>query len=652
MHSFINPFLIYALHMRALLLGCLLIAAQIANAQTKVPDFGEITDSEKKLQECPFDQEADAVIIFDKAVADFNGDHNLVTTRRIRLKILKEKGIDRGNIEIYYYSKDDFEDITDITANVYNINESGISDTRSLTKSSIYRQKLNERYTVVKFALPNVKVGSIIEYQYISTMKHYGGLDDWSFQSEIPTMLSSYYLTILPNSEFAYQVFKRDDFPIVIKPNKDEGKILFEMNDIAGLREEPFMDSRRDYEQRVHFQLSGYSGYAGSRIRYMTTWDELGREQMAAEYFGSQLNKNLSGTAPLLEKVKAIPDQFQKMKTIYEFVNKQMTWNGYNSRVSESVKDAWEKKKGTSGDINLILLNLLKSAELDIAPLLVSKHGHGKVNSNYPFIDQFNSVMAYITINNKSYVLDASDFTPPEFIPLTVLNTNAFIVSRKRGKGSIITLEDNERTKKNLVAVIAEVDNNGGLSGNASIYSYDYARIERLKHYSINKKSFSRNYYTADNADLKIDSLEITNENNDSLPLVQSFKFSLPPSVSGDYMLLNTNIFSNFEKNPFISNIRFTNVDYGCRQSFAMTQSISIPANFTPEALPKNIRLIMPDTSISLAREMTYADQRISIRYRIELNHSVFTADEYPYLKEFFKKMVAILNEQIVLRKK
>ena len=77
--------------------------------------------------------------------------------------------------------------------------------------------KLNERVSVVKFAIPD-KVRHP-EYQY-KHHEHYGGLDDWSFQSDIPTMLSSYYLTIFTHPEFAYQVHKEADLPIVVKPDK------------------------------------------------------------------------------------------------------------------------------------------------------------------------------------------------------------------------------------------------------------------------------------------------------------------------------------------------------------------------------------------------------------------------------------------------
>jgi hypothetical protein len=81
------------------------------------------------------------------------------------------------------------------------------------------------------------------------------------------------------------------------------------------------------------------------------------------------------------------------------------------------------------------LVNLLNAASLEAYPMLVSERFHGKVNADYPFIDQFNSVFAYVPINNKKYYLDATDKTiPPHLTPFNILNTTAFIVNRKAGE--------------------------------------------------------------------------------------------------------------------------------------------------------------------------------------------------------------------------
>jgi hypothetical protein len=42
----------------------------------------------------------------------------------------------------------------------------------------------------------------------------------------------------------------------------------------------------------------------------------------------------------------------------------------------------------------------------------------------------------------------------------------------------------------------------------------------------------------------------------------------------------------------------------------------------------------------------------ISFRFSIEFNASGYSAESYPYIKEFFKKMYEILDERIVIKKK
>jgi len=622
-------------------------------SQSPLPEFGVFTDEEKALTECSFDTEADAIVLFDDATSDYDDQHRLITRRRIRIKVLKEKGIRYADVEIPYYSEGDFEYLSDIAAIVGNTGPDGNLHVQEVDRKQVFRQKINQYYSAVKFAIPNVKVGSIIEYQYTSIKKHYGGLEDWEFQREIPTRHSRYTLSVLPNAEFAYRVHNKSYLPINIKSEKNSGRILFEMHDIGGLRNEPYMDSRKDYLQRVEFQLSGYQGSFGDRRKYMTTWNEVVRELMVHPGFGRQLNKRLAVSDAFMKDIQLMASPLHKMAAVYRYVQNNLTWNGIGGKFADNVKEAWEKKKGSNPEINLILINLLEEAGLEVYPLLVSERGHGKVNPDYPFIDQFNTVMAYVVIGKDYYVLDgASYYTPPTTIPFSVVNTMAFVVNRK--KGGIITLTEERKMNRDHVTILAKVNPDGLLAGNAIINSYDYSRIPRERSYRRNKSNFGEAYFLKNIPGLKMDSLQLDNLDNDTLPLIQQFNFSMPVTNTGDYHLLRLNLFTGLENNPFISDTRFTNIDYGCRQLLSLNALVTLPGDWQPETLPRDVKLIMPDTSISITRLCFYEKEnnRLSVRYTVKTDRPVFPADEYPAVKEFYKKMTDILNEQIVLRKK
>jgi len=411
------------------------------------------------------------------------------------------------------------------------------------------------------------------------------------------------------------------------------------------------MDAEKDYLQHVEFQMSGYQGTFGGTTRFMETWNDVTRELMSNQAFGLQLNKNIPVGDEWMNKLKAMSSPFEKMAAVYNSVYKNIGFNGMGGiGAANGVKETWEKKKGSSGDINLLLINLLQEAGLEVYPLLVSERGHGKVNPKVPFIDQFNKVLAYVLIDDKKYVLDAAGpYTPHFMIPFSVINTNAFVVNRK--KGGIITLTETTKKDKNFVSIHARIDDNGSMTGEAIIESNEYARLTRMRAWERDKEHFRENYYITYQDGLKMDSLVMHNIENDSMPLEQQFNFTIPPTVSGDYKLINLNLFSGIAKNPFISNIRFTNIDYGCLQSHTVVENIELPASLKIESLPRNIRMIMPDTSISLTRMLEVKENVLSVRYSITTTRSVFTADEYDYVKEFYKKMADIMNEQVVLRK-
>src|SRR3954465_13600255 len=88
-----STFDIYINCMKRFVCSLLCLAlVKLCVAQTTLPEPGEYTEAEKSSTECPFDKEADAVVIFDEARVDNNDRNEQIYTRRTRLKILNPKG--------------------------------------------------------------------------------------------------------------------------------------------------------------------------------------------------------------------------------------------------------------------------------------------------------------------------------------------------------------------------------------------------------------------------------------------------------------------------------------------------------------------------------------------------------------------------------
>jgi len=635
----------------SMLIFFFLYVSAFCGAQTKIPEYANFEKDEIELKVCHFDKDADAVIIFDKANAGYNDEHNLVTERRIRFKILREKGIEKANIQIRYYSYENFETIRGLQASIFNIDDEKGQVLTTLDKKLVYDKKLNKYYSELSFTMPKVKVGSIIDYKYESVMKNYGALREWYFQQEIPVMLSSYHLSIIPNAEFAWSVYKRTSIPIDIKPDPKGGTILFEMKNLPGLRNEAYMASARDYLQRVNFQFSGFTNYYGKQ-NYSTTWKELSKELLEDKDFGSQITKNLSNSDIIKSLCAKASSPYEKMRIIHDYVRFNINWNNiYSKYATEGIKEPWEKKTGNSGEINLILINLLKSEGLDVFPLLVSERENGKIDSTYPFVDQFNKVAAYVNINGKGYILDGTDKqTPSYMVPFEFLNTIAFMVAKKNS--TLITIIDPDRKKKNTIVLKGDIDVSGTMKGEVWVNNYDYSRLEKKVKYFKNKQKYKDEEFLKPYAAVKIDSFQINDLESDSLPLKHTFKLNYTLDKSGDYYLLNYNLFTGFEKNPFLAEQRFSNIDFGCKYLCILDGNFNLPQNLVSESIPKNMKLVSPDNSMSVSRQIELNSNSLRIMLKIEFNKTEYLADEYDMVQEFYKKMMDVLSEPVVLKTK
>lgn len=632
-----------------------LMAVYALYAQDKVDDFGKINKAELENKTCAFDPDADAVCLYDLGEVFYNFTARTIDLNasfRKRIKILKDNGVSQADIKIRYYSKDHYESISNITGVVYNLDDAGNVVVTKLDKDLIYNKKIDSRYSEISFALPNVKAGSVIEYKYKSYKENnIDDIEDWYFQSAIPVQYSAYNLVIPKYFDFTYKVVRRQPMEM-FRSKSDNGGQWFVMHDVPGLKNEPYISGLRNYLQRVDFQLSTVNPPGGFPINFRTTWQKLSEELMEAEWFGKQLNKNVPGSgAPLKLLLADVKTDQQKMDVIYRFVQSNMSWNGDRSRGSyEGIKDAWDKKTGSTGDINLLLINLLKDNGLSAFPMLISTRDNGQVNTMYPFLNQFNGVYAFVNIDGRNFVLNAADkYNPSTLYPSDVQLTDAFVV-KKNNNSFFLWVNDPAKKYRHNISYFMMIDKDGNVNGNGTINSFEYAKNVRIKTYRDgNLKQFlSQN----EGIELTMDSVTVSHDEIDSLPFEQKMYYKGVLQNSGDYTFLPYNLFSGLEKNPFVADKRTADIDFGYNQSYIITGGFNVDEAYDIDELPKNIRMILPDSSISLTRIIQRSGNIINFRVAIDFLRPQYSAEDYLDIKEVYKKIYAILNEHIVLQKK
>jgi uncharacterized protein DUF3857 len=652
----------------ATLLAIIVLSLTLQAQRDKdIPGWGKIDKAELELKDCEFEKGADAMILVNNAVVEYQrGSRYTFAMKkeyRSRIKIFKEAGFKNADIKIRFYSSDSYEKLMDVEAVTYNLDASGKIVETKVDKKSFIRQKFDEKRSTVTFTFPEVKPGSVLEYRYTLVRDAFYDIDPWIFQDDIPTKVSA--LRIAFPEYFVFTTQKLVSFGLEEKKEELRQTVniagearafradeyYYKMKSVPSLKFEPFMGAYRDYLQRVEFQLSqlAYPNQIPEDIR--SNWPALAKSLLESDYFGVPMKRNLSVPDDYKKAVASAKSDKEKMLTIFKYVQKRMNFNGIVTFYCENAKSAWDKKSGSVAEINIILINLLKDAGLTVYPILASTRFHGRIVTAFPFLEQFNEVLVYVGLGEEIYILDASDkYNPAHLIPNDVLGTEAFVVDL--GNTGFITLWDNSKLEKHMVAMSASIDDKDILNGEATLNSFDYAKNPRLKALNEGKEKFASTYIHKGLSNIKVDTIEFKNVDEDAMPLEQKFKFSLPVTSSGDYKYFTLNLFTGLDNNPFTADTRQSSIEFGANQHYTMVGSIAIPQDCVFEQPPTNVMMIMPDTSIIFRRLIEVKDNRVSYRITLDFRRPYYEAQEYPAFKDFYKKLYGRLNEQIVYKKK
>ena len=142
------------------------------------------------------------------------------------------------------------------------------------------------------------------------------------------------------------------------------------------------------------------------------------------------------------------------------------------------------------------------------------------------------------------------------------------------------------------------------------------------------------------------------NAENYREPLFETTDFTFETTQANDIFYINPQFFFGKIENLFKSDKRIYEIDFGCNQELVMSMEINLPSGYETDQLPKNVLLTAPDSSFSYKRVMSSDANRVIMTQIYEIKRSQFRPDEYRSIQDFFKRLYALMNEEIVVRKK
>jgi Domain of Unknown Function with PDB structure (DUF3857) len=655
-------------------------------AQKPPMKWGKVPKEDLAMSVYEPDPDAAAVVLGDIGRITFDlatGDILYQLEYHKRIKILKKSAFDRGDIRISFYTSNNYEAIKGLKAQVI------LPNGDKIAVKKFFEEKVNDDYSIKKFAFPNLTEGCVIEYKYTKVSKGFYNLEDWYFQGDLPVRLSQ--LTTEIPEWYHYVSFAQGRKTEVEKTTKNAQIIIpgggsqvkkgqgpvgnrvsritydahdqvnakvvitkYKMENAPALEVEPYITTMQDYYSKIQFQLQTVQ-YPGGTLRNAgNSWDKLENELMEHSRFGDQINKKRfskkmwSALEPILATAKS---EEEKVTIIYKFISSNLIWDEtYSILIDKTLDDAFERKSANSGELNLMLIAICKQVNMEAHPILISTRSHGKMLPYYPKIDQFNHVLAFVQIGDKEFVFDVgSSFRSPELLRENSLNYNGWLVQANKSEWIPI----NSPTDREVCMANFDLLPDGQLIGsiNQSYKGYG-AMSKRMACYKDDENKNIKNEWTDKFVDIKIDSIHHENEKNLSKSFKTKIYCTIPDAVqtSGDFIYISP-VLDAYTENPFKLKERAYSIDmtYGFKNQYIL--NLTIPDGYVVDELPEALNMELPNKGGKFQFFISQNGNIIQIVNKLSISQLRFEPEEYGAIKSFFDIIVEKHSEQIVLKK-
>lgn len=533
---------------------------------------------------------------------------------------------------------------------------------------------------IEKVVMPNVREGSVIELEYTIWSDFLYYLKDWQFQYQIPVAWSEfvavipefYEYNIIYNGYYKLDVNRKEFVDETFQIRWEENAVLgsgvaekgyfdlksrskqyhFASSNIPAFVEEPYMASTSNYIFKIEFELATEKLPGSNLKNYAQTWESVHKELLLDNNFGTEIKKNINSDI-VTQIVSESSNDLDKMKTIFSFVKNNYKWNGKNRFfVTNSLNQVVKEKAGSSADINLLLVNYLQQVGLDASPVLISTQNNGVINDIYPGLSKFNYVIAFVSIGNNTYFLDAT--TPdsqPNLLPLKCYNGKSFLV--RSGRFEWIDIQ-NKNISKKFVAGDYLISETGEIDGSVEIVYTNYFSNEirsQIKTSGSVMKYIDQ--FKNKNSYLDISEMSITGYDTIESPL----KFKYTATIENQTDKVNDMIYFNplihlmNTQNPFKSEERKYLIYFNYPSDETYIVKYTLPEGYSIDQLPKPISLNFLNGSIQFSIIYSQVGNTVQVTCKKKITRTIYTPEEYSGLKETFNQMIIKENEKILIKR-
>ncbi|MAP55924.1 DUF3857 domain-containing protein [Altibacter sp.] len=666
-----------------LLTVCLL---QISFAQDY--RFGKVSKEELQQKAHPQDPAANAAVLYREIATHFlyteEEGFYIETEVYERIKIYTKEGFSWATKVVRLYQSDNNEDetVSGLKAYTYNLQGNDIKEEK-LRNDGIFEQEEHKYLKTLKFTMPDLKEGSVVEYRYKIKSPFITNIDEYRFQEQIP--VEKVFVKFVAPEYFNYKMHQKGWMNFAIntdmkdrtmsysyKPSAGSGsardlidshksvrtEITFKENiytidleNVPALREEKRAGNIDNYSAALKFELS-YIQYPNSPIKtYSTTWEDVSKTIHRYNSFGDELATDNYFKDDIDQLLSGVTNKEEKILKIFEFVKSKMNWNGYHGMfANEGVKKAYKSSTGNVADINLMLTAMLRYAGVNANPILVSTKSNGI--PLFPTMNGFNYVIAGVEVQNNVLLLDATNKRGEiGLLEPKLLNWQGRLI-RQDGSSNWVPLSPREHAVNNtmLQGTIAE---DLSIAGNAQNRFTGHYALEYREQFSGISDDEKRKKIENGKGELETSAIAFNNLNILYEPVELTYEFESFDAVENinGKLYVSPLLFLTEAENPFKAEERQYPIDFQYPFKDRYLISLDIPEGYQVEVLPEPVTFALDGNACSFRYAASASGNKIQVSVELSMNEALFLPTDYVNLKKFYQMLIDKENEKIVLSK-
>jgi len=636
----------------------------IINAQFQPPNQDEL-----RMTTDPKAPGAAAVYLEVKEIDDDTMHYQLDYER---IKVLTDKGKELATVEVPYGGPFKVEDIRGRTIHP----DGTIIPLNGKPEDLLYEKKGDVRIGRKVFTLPSVEVGSVIEYQYqLRYEDNQYNSPLWNIQRDYFVHKAHYSFTPdkafwLGNSFGSGHYLQNErgqtintlmwwrNLPKGVDVKQDvAGHYTVDLTDIPPAPVEEYMPPEDVLLYKVFFYYMPSSDAATFWLNEAKYWSkDVDHFADPSKTIRAAVDGIISPNDSTEVKAKKLYDAVQALDNT-DFSRAKTASERKELRLKEvkRAEDTWNQKSGSSEDIALLYLAMLRAAGITAYPAKLVDRSTGVFDPTYMSFSQLDDTLVVLNDAGKETLLDPGEKMCP-FGKLGWRHAEARGI-RESGQGMALMSAPAQSYVDNTITRNADLtlDPHGAFTGTFTFVITGQDALhwrQRALENDISevKKEFDRGLeeIVPDGVEAHVDHFLGLDTPDSNLIAMIKVKGSIG-TPAGKRLLMPGFFFESRAKTPFVDQEkRLEPVDMHFPERVTDIVTYNLPAGMTVEGAPQDDKVSWAGHAVLIVKSQASPDKFV-VAYSIARGFSTAKADEYQDLRGFYQKVAATAQEQLVL---